>query len=250
VIPPPSWAGEQSGRRAGRADKPVLSRDAIIEAALRIVDDEGLDAVSMRRVAQEFGTGAASLYAYVASKDELLDLLLDRVMGEAPVSTAEPDPDVERWIEQLKQMLRDNYRVITSHRDLAKAFMGRIPFGPNGLRNVEGMLRLLRAHGLPDYIAAFAGDLVGQYLVGAAVEEYMWRERYPDATEDEVAAAMDEVAGYLEDLPKDRYPNLTEMARLMTGAPNSDSPLADRFELGLDILLRGLTAFLPARQDD
>jgi AcrR family transcriptional regulator len=252
VIPPPPWAREQGPRRAGRADKPALSREAIADAALRIIDEEGYEAVSMRRVAQEFGTGAASLYAYVASKDELLDLVIDRVMGDGQLGAVpdEPDADVDRWLEQVKDMMRAWYGVLTSHRDLAKAFVGRIPFGPNGLGNVEKMLKLLRAHGLPDYIAAFMGDLAGQYLVNSAIEDYMWRERYPDATDDNVAAAMAEVGDYLEDLPKAQFPNLTELARLMTGPAEPGSPLADRFELGLDILLRGVATFLPARHQD
>ncbi|MBR7832196.1 TetR/AcrR family transcriptional regulator C-terminal domain-containing protein [Actinospica durhamensis] len=250
AVPPPPWAREQGGRRAGRADRPTLSREAIVDAALRIVDEEGFDAVSMRRVAQEFGTGAASLYAYVANKDELLDLLADHVMGEARLSGIEPEADVDDWIEQVKAAMREYYRIISSHRDLAKVFLGRIPFGPNGLRTVEDMLRLLRAHGLPDYIAAYMGDLFSQYLVGTAIEASMWRERYPEATDESVVAAMAEVSDYLAALPKERFPNTVELARLMTGPPEPDSPLADRFELGLDILMRGITTFLPARQRD
>jgi TetR/AcrR family tetracycline transcriptional repressor len=250
VFPPPAWAREQRGRKT-RADRPVLSREAIVEAAIRVVDEEGFEAVSMRRVAQEFGTGAASLYAYVANKDELMDLIVDRVMGECRIGHIEPDADVDRWIEQLKDMVRRSYQVLVSHRDIAKALLGRIPFGPNGVRNVEDMLHLLRAHGLPDHMAAYLGDLIGQYMVGSAIEEYMWRERYPDATAEEVIAAMNEVGDYLEALPKDRFPHLTSMARLMVGQPDEpDSPLRDRFELGLDVLMRGIASFLPARSED
>ena len=250
AIPPPPWAREQGGRRVGRGDRPALNREAIVDAALRVIDEEGFEAVSMRRVAQEFGTGAASLYAYVASKDELLDLIVDRVMGEARLEEVEPADDLDAWIEQIKEAMRGYYRIISSHRDLAKAFMGRIPFGPNGLRTVEDMLRLLRAHGLPDYIAAYMGDLFSQYLVGTAIEESMWRERYPEATDESVDAAMAEVGDYLAALPKEQFPHTVEMARLMTGPAEPDSPLADRFELGLDILMRGITTFLPARQRD
>ena len=250
VVPPPPWAREQSGRRT-RAQRPVLSREAIVDAAVRIIDEEGFEAVSMRRVAQEFGTGAASLYAYVANKDELMDLVVDRVMGEARIAQDEPDEDVDRWVEQLKDMVRTSYRVMVSHRDIAKAFLGRIPFGPNGLRNIEDMLRLMRAHGLPDHVAAYLGDLIGQYIVHAAIEDYMWRERYPDATEHDVRAAMSEIGDYLESLPKDRFPNVTAMARLMVGEPIDAQPApVDRFELGLDILMRGVATFLPARADD
>lgn len=250
IVPPPPWAREQTPRRV-RPDRPVLSRDAIVEAALRIIDVEGYDAVSMRRVAQEFGTGAASLYAYVANKDELMDLIVDHVMGEAPVETAEPDPDVDRWIEQLKDVIRSNYRVLGSHRDVAKAFLGRIPFGPKGLRNVEQLLSLLRAHGLPDYIAAYLGDLIGQYIVHAALEDRVWNERFPNASDEQLLAAMSGLGDYLKGLPIDRFPNLTSLADLMVGEPgNPQSPLRDRFELGLDIIMRGVAAFLPVRAED
>lgn len=251
VVPPPPWSREQAPRRT-RADRPVLSREAIVEAAIRIVDKEGYDAVSMRRVAQEFGTGAASLYAYVANRDELMDLVVDRVMGESRIANPNPAPDVDDWLEQLKEAVRASYQVLLSHRDIAKAFLGRIPFGPNGLRNVEDLLNLLRAHGLPDPIAAYAGDLIGQYIVGAAMEEQMWHERYPEATQEEVLAAMSEVGDYLESLPTEEFPNLTSVARQMVSDPMSDgrAAMVDRFELGLDILVRGLATFLPAGARD
>jgi TetR/AcrR family tetracycline transcriptional repressor len=250
VIPPPPWAREPHGRRPRADNKPALSREAVVDAAIRIIDDEGFDAVSMRRVAQEFGTGAASLYAYVANKDELMDLVVDRVMAESRIADAEPSANVEEWIEQLKSMVRHSYRVMTSHRDIAKAFLGRIPFGPNGLRNVEDMLNLLRAHGLPDFIAAYVGDLIGQYMVAAAIEDSMWRERYPEATDEEVAQAMGQVGEYLAALPKEQFPNVTAIAPLMVGAPlGPESDPIDRFELGLDILMRGIATFLPGRAE-
>jgi AcrR family transcriptional regulator len=250
VLPPPPWSREQSAHRT-RADRPALSRDAIVEAAVRVIDEEGFDAVSMRRVAQEFGTGAASLYAYVANKDELMDLVLDHVMAESRVADPNPAPDLEDWLEQIKDVVRRGYSTMLAHRDIAKVFLGRIPFGPNGLRNVEDLLNLLRAHGLPDYIAAYAGDLIGQYMVGSAIEDEMWRERFPDVTEQERSAAMTEVGDYLAQLPKDEFPNVTAMARLMVSEPAGEGPdPMDRFELGLDILVRGLASFLPARTDD
>ena len=251
VIPPPPWARE-SGTRRTRADKPALSREAIVAAAIRVIDEEGFEAVSMRRVAQEFGTGAASLYAYVANKDELMDLIVDQIMLESAVDDQEPAEDVVDWQEQIKAMVRAGYHTLIAHRDIAKALLGRIPFGPNGLRNVENMLKLLRAHGMPDYVAAYAGDLIGQYMVGTAIEDYMWQQRYPDATPEQVSAAMSEVGDYLETLPKEEFPNLTALARVMVGETvgEPDKPLFDRFELGLDILVRGLASFLPASPRD
>ena len=250
VVPPPPWARAQTPRRV-RPDRPALSREAIVDAALRIIDAEGYEAVSMRRVAQEFGTGAASLYAYVANKDELMDLVVDQVMSETRLADSEPDADVERWIEQLKDAVRTSYQVLRSHRDVAKAFLGRIPFGPKGLRNIEQLLTLLRAHGLPDYIAAYLGDLIGQYIVTAAIEDQMWYERFPEATAADAAAAISKLGDYLESLPKEQFPNLTAMARLMVGEPqDAGNAVAERFELGLDIIMRGVATFLPARTDD
>lgn len=244
VIPPPPWSRE-SGSRKSRADKPALSRDAIVKAAIHVIDEEGFDAVSMRRVAQEFGTGAASLYAYVANKDELMDLIVDEIMAESATDPQEPAEDVAEWQEQVKALIRGGYHALISHRDIAKALLGRIPFGPNGLRNVENMLKLLRAHGMPDYVAAYAGDLIGQYMVGSAIEDYMWKERYPEATPEQVTEAMSEVGDYLESLPKEEFPNLTEVARVMVGQADwPGEPPMDRFELGLDILVRGLSTFL------
>ena len=245
VIPPPPWSRE-SGARKTRADKPALSREAIVAAAIRIVDEEGFDAVSMRRVAQEFGTGAASLYAYVANKDELMDLIVDEIMRESAMGAdQEPSDDVVEWQEQIKAMVRAGYHTLIAHRDIAKAMLGRIPFGPNGLRAVENSLRLLRAHGMPDHVAAYAGDLIGQYMVGTAIEDYMWQERYPDATPEQVGEAMSEVGDYLESLPKEEFPNLTALARTMVGETGDpETAKFDRFELGLDILVRGLSTFL------
>ena len=82
--PGPRRAGPRQGRPGARAAAP-LSLDAIVDVALRIVDEEGTEAVSMRRVAAEFDTGPASLYAYVANKDELLRLVLDRIIDEIAV---------------------------------------------------------------------------------------------------------------------------------------------------------------------
>lgn len=250
VIPPPPWAREAGARRP-RSDKPALSREAIVAAAIRIIDEEGFDAVSMRRVAQEFGTGAASLYAYVANKDELMDLIVDEIMAESAVGAQDPAGDVVDWQEQIKDMVRAGYRTLTGHRDIARALLGRIPFGPNGLRNIENMLRLLRAHGMPDYVAAYVGDLIGQYMVGTAIEDYMWQQRYPDATPEQVREAMSQVGDYLEALPKEEFPNLTSLARVMVGETGDpEAPQFDRFELGLDILVRGLSTFLPPSEHE
>src|SRR5262245_45334246 len=99
LVPEPPW--RKSTRRAAR--RQPLSREAIVEAALRVLDAEGVDALTMRRVATELGTGAGALYWHVASKEELLILLIDQVAGELDL----PEPDPDRWQEQLKEVGRE-----------------------------------------------------------------------------------------------------------------------------------------------
>ncbi|HEY3867345.1 MAG TPA: TetR/AcrR family transcriptional regulator [Actinocrinis sp.] len=237
---PPAWASPErdEGGRSGRASRPALSREAIVDAALRIVDSEGYDALSMRRVAQEFGTGAASLYAYVSNRDELEDLLVERVVGECLA----PEPgDPETWQQRLKDCLMGSYDVLLSHRDVARVLVGRAPFGPKALANVNAMLGLLREAGLPDRIVGFAPAMLGEYLTGAAIDEQAWQMRYPEGPESE-KERWEQVADYLRSLPPDRFRHVIDFAGHMTSGELSEEPY-NRFELGLDILIRGVASY-------
>src|SRR6516165_1807108 len=100
-IPPPPW--QRLPDRPARRRREPISREAIVKAAIQLLDREGLAALSMRRLGEELGAGAASLYWHVGSKDGLLDLVLDELIGEGKI----PDPDPEHWQEQLKQVARD-----------------------------------------------------------------------------------------------------------------------------------------------
>jgi AcrR family transcriptional regulator len=196
-----------------------------------VLDQEGVDAVSMRRVGEELGTGAASLYWHVGNKDELLDLVLDRAFSELEV----PEPDPQRWEEQVKELARQGRTVMKRHRDLARLSLGRIPTGPNLLRKSETLLAILRA-GLPDRVAAFGGDLVAQFLGAYVFEESLG----PPQAADEASATSrtpEMVTAFYASLPVDRFPNvvaLTQAGHLTDG--NAD----ERFEFGIDVLIRGL----------
>ena len=139
-IPPPPW--QRLPDRQARRRAPI-SREAIVDAAVRLLDREGLGALSMRRLADEIGTGAASLYWHVGSKDGLLDLVLDRLIGEEEV----PDPDPARWREQLKDVARAQRRISLRHPYIVRISIGRIPMGQNALRYSERVLAILRAGG-------------------------------------------------------------------------------------------------------
>jgi AcrR family transcriptional regulator len=120
AVPDPPWWRKRDSNRAGR--KP-LTRDAIVDAALTLLEREGLQGVSMRKLAQELDAGAASLYWHVGDKEELLSLMLDRIVGEAEV--VEPDP--ENWQEQVKEIMRATRRLMLKRRDAAQLSLGRIP---------------------------------------------------------------------------------------------------------------------------
>ncbi|HEX2403614.1 MAG TPA: helix-turn-helix domain-containing protein, partial [Acidimicrobiia bacterium] len=97
-LPDPPW-WEVPKRGEPRA---TLSREAIVDAAIEVLDRHGLDGLSMRRVAEVLGTGPASLYWHVADKEQLIHLILDRVMGELELS----EPDSSRWEEQIREFAR------------------------------------------------------------------------------------------------------------------------------------------------
>src|SRR5690348_16561841 len=100
-----------------RPAKMPLTRAEIVQAGLRIVQREGIDAVSMRRVASEFDTGPSSLYAHVTNKDELLQLMFDELCGLVET----PAPVAARWKEQVKELARSGHKALTDHNDLARA---------------------------------------------------------------------------------------------------------------------------------
>ena len=228
--PPPRPGARRSDPRKRR----TLNREAIVDVALAIVDEEGLEGLSMRNVAERLATGPASLYAHVANKDELMELLYDRVLAEVHVQ----EPDKRRWEEQLKDALRQLYDVLVAHRDIAFVSMARVPIGPNMLRVGEGMLAIMRAGGVPDRVTALAMDFVSLAVNSLAYEESLYP---PDASEAEIRQYYDQIAGYFGSLPKDRFPHLASMAAAMI-EPGPD----ERLDFAFDVLVQGVAALARA----
>jgi AcrR family transcriptional regulator len=228
-------------RRAIKPQRPAkapLTRDQIVQAALRMVKVEGIDGVSMRRIAAEFETGPSSLYAHVASKDELLQLMFDEVCG----LIERPPLDPPRWKEQILEMARSGHQVLLDHYDLARTALATIPTGPNALRVSEAMLGLMLAGGVPSKIAAWAMDRIFLYLTADAYEMSIWRGEVKVAGMDKesfVAELGDDLINYFEQLSADEYPNLKKHARDMVGGGTDE-----RFELGLRMLVDGLDKYV------
>jgi AcrR family transcriptional regulator len=232
-LPQPPRLSARGAERARRAPRQrALSREAIVEAALAIVDTEGLDALTMRTVAAALGTGAASLYAYVGSKEELIELVVERVIGEVRFAD---QPDPSGWVTQLKEVAREMRRVFASHGDLARATFGRIPLGENAVSGAEVMLGLMRAGGLSDRVAAWVVDLLSLYVMGIAYEDSLTATN--TTTPDELADFITEMRTYFAALPAERFPNIVALAEEMTAGDREE-----RFEFGLEVLIRGLIA--------
>jgi AcrR family transcriptional regulator len=220
--PEPPW--RRKPEPPDRGERRPLTRDAIVDAALVLLDREGIAGLSMRRLAKELDVGAASLYWHVGDKEELLGLLLDRIVGETEV----PDPDPPNWQEQMKELGRESRRLLQRHRDAAQISMGRVPVGPNSMPVMERNLAILVAAGLPPRVLALAADMFALYVGGFAFEESLRGDESADP---------EQLAQYFRSLPKDEFPTLVALADDLT-AGDAD----ERFEFGLELLVRGLEA--------
>jgi AcrR family transcriptional regulator len=189
----------------------------------------------MRAVAEALETGPA-LYAHVGSKDELLEMLMEGVIGEVRLPEA---PDPAHWEEQLKAIARDIRRVWAEHRDLARASFARIPLGPNALRGSEAMIAVMRAGGLSDRAVALGADLLALYIGAVAYEESL--QPSEEWTPDRMGEFVTELRGYFASLPSDRFPNLVALATALTEGDGEE-----RFEFGLEVLIRGMVAISTA----
>jgi TetR/AcrR family tetracycline transcriptional repressor len=235
-IPSPPW--QRTPERPSRRRRDPISRDAIVSAAIDLLDREGLAALSMRKLADELGAGAASLYWHVGSKDGLLDLVMDEIIGEGNV----PDPDPERWQEQLKQVARDQRAASLRHPWIVRVSIGRIPMGPNALRYSERILAILRAGGLPPRLAVQGYLLLIATVNGFTIDETGVDDvpdpaaNVPPTDPDSRQRAADMARDYIASLPATQFPNMTALA--------DEFALADpdeRFDLLIDIFVDGLS---------
>jgi AcrR family transcriptional regulator len=228
AVPLPPW------QRPEQPPRTPLTREAIVSAALVVLDKVGMEGLSMRRVAEELGTGAASLYWHVRNKEEMFQLVFDRVMDEF---TLEP-PDPTHWQEQLRDAANQARAALTSHRDIGRISLGRVPGGPQSAVIGEWFFALLAPVGIPDRVIAYLGDFFGLYVGAYAFEESLGiasptGEEMPP---EQIAKMLEE---YVKSLPPDQFPYVTQNAHLLFGGDRQE-----RWEFGLDLMLRGLESYV------
>ncbi len=199
-----------------------------------------MDGLSMRRVAEELGTGAASLYWHVHNKEELLQLLFERLSGEIAL----PDPDPARWQEQLKELGRQMRAVAHRHRDYARISLGRIPSGPTIVRFAEWLFELLTPLGLPDRDIAYLGDLMSLYVGAYAFEESL-APASPTGEALPPEQIMEMFRDYVLSVPAETFPHVHRAVGHLFGGDADE-----RFEFGMDVIVQGIAAYArPATGD-
>lgn len=187
----------------------------------------------MHGVARELGTGAASLYWHVRNKDELLQLLSERLAEEIEL----PDPDPSRWEEQLRDLARQMRARAKQHRDGARITLGRVPSGPTIARFTEWLFELLTPVGIPDRVIAYLGDMASLYVGAYAFEESLGLASPigEDLPPEQILAMFRD---YMLSLPADRFPHVHRVIDDLFGGDADD-----RFEFGIDVILRGIGTY-------
>jgi len=203
-----------------------LSRDKIVEAALHVMDAEGLEAVSMRRVAREVNAEAMSLYHHVRDKDDLLLGIRERVLSTFTDPGTQGD-----WEARAREAARSWRHILRAHPNIMVLISEskRFEMTPTSMRPTETALRLLREVGLPEDDAVKAFCALGGFIVGFV----MFEIGVTHATGPSDAPPTPE--GLVAALPSDEFPCFMEsLPYLMRG------DLDERFEYGLDLLIAGI----------
>ena len=224
-------------QRHSRGPDPTYSREQITAAAIKIADAEGLEAVSMRRIAREVSAGAMSLYRYIGSKDDLLELMVDAVQGEDPL----PDKPSGDWRADLTDLAMRGKAMMLRHPWTTTQTTSRPSFGPNSLRVFEYSLACVDGLGLSiDEMLSIVLNLIGyvRNFVQSAIAEAEALRR-TKLTEEQWRATQ---APYLQQiLDSGKYPLFTKV--IIDAALPHLAP--DRvFQIGLDNLLDGIAAKL------
>ena len=197
--------------RRERPAKPALTYEGIVATAVALMRTEGLQRVTMRRLAQELDTGPASLYVYVANTAELHAAILEELLGAVDLSPVRADGD---WRERLAVLLGSYTHVLFEHPSLAHSALVARPSGPNYLALVEAVLALLHQGEVPDAQAAWGVDVLLQVATATAAEQSTRRRDI--AAQDQRSALVDA----LRRVTPETHPRIAAVgADLLSGTP-------------------------------
>jgi AcrR family transcriptional regulator len=203
-----------------------LTHERVLQTALKLADQGGLESLSMRKLGQELGVEAMALYYHFANKEELLDGIVDLVWSEVELPVAGAD-----WKSAMRQRAVSLRDVLARHRWAIGLLESRRHPGPANLRHHDAVIGNLRAAGFTMAMAAHAYSLLDGYIYGFALTKM----NLPFSTSEDVAEVAETM---LEPFPVDEYPNLVAFITEHAMKPGYD--FGEEFEYGLDVILDGL----------
>ncbi|GLY90214.1 TetR/AcrR family transcriptional regulator [Actinoallomurus iriomotensis] len=221
------WFRDSPARREG----PPLTRERIVAEAVALLDEEGIGRLTMRRLAERLGTGSTTLYWHVQTKDDVLDLALDTVFGEA----RPPEIPSGDWRADVIALVGE-WRAAMLRHPWTATLLGRPLMGPNVLERTEFLHAALVRAGLGGPALTAAAYGVANYVIGSTMMQAAWQGQDETA----VRRAADE---HLRQR-RDRYPTLAEHGHV------SGNDWDATFAQGLTYLLDGITARLAATRGD
>lgn len=214
----------QPAKQGKRARRTPLSRERVLDAAMRMADKGGIEALSMRKLAQALNVEAMSLYNHVANKEQMLDGLVERVVVELGL----PSPD-DDWRVAMRHRARSAHAVLMRHPWATMLLASRHNVGPNMLRYVDHALGCLRRAGFSYAMADHAWNTLDAYIYGFTLHKLS----FPLAPSEYATAAR----RLLPLIPVDRFPYLHGLSvEVIEGRHDGLRDL----DLGLDLLLDGL----------
>ncbi|MBY6412903.1 TetR/AcrR family transcriptional regulator [Rhodococcus sp. BP-252] len=232
------WRTNEKPSRSG------LTVDSIVAAAIELADAEGLDAVSMRRLADALGVGAMSLYTHVPGKAELTDLMVDSALGSLYSTVDEPKAATEGWREGLRFVAERNWTLYQRHSWLLDAQGPRAVLGPHTIEKYEAELRVIDGVGLSDVDMDSVLALVLTHVTGTAralarfnrvrEESGMTDAQWWEST----SPVLERVMG------DDRYPLASRVGTAAATSYDAASDPVHEYEFGVERILDGVAALI------
>ncbi|GGY10552.1 TetR/AcrR family transcriptional regulator [Streptomyces tanashiensis] len=226
--PPPGspawWAARPAPQAGPRRGRPSLDTALIVATALRLVDEHGVQAFSLRMLAEALNSGTATLYRHFDGKDEIMAYVVDRVLGEADLDGL--GDAAADWRDVLTVTAHRFHDTLRRHPHTLPLLIAQVPVGPHGLAQRERVLAALLAHDLPADLAARAFTAVTHYVIGFTAQQHG-----PGAAPENGA----ELAAFYRGLDPASYPALSRTAATLTSVS-----LDEEFDFGLTLLVLGL----------
>ena len=208
----------------------ALSRDEVIEGGLALLEKEGLERLTMRRLAQALGVQAGAIYWHFKDRQDLEDAMVDELMKGAT-----SPPLQGSWDQQVAELIRRLTRGLMSRRHSSQLIPRALKPGPHGLAASEALIKAVRAWGQDEEITMWATSVIGYFVLGYVTDV--------QATEEAKARGMISIArNMIKKLDKKQFPEITALGEQSFEHMVTARSHQARFEFGLEVMLRGLKA--------